>query len=679
MPRALLFLAAGLAAFASLAWAGPREDAIDMMVAAKFHDLDKNGDGVLTEDEVKKPLWFHQIDTDHDGKITMDEARAFFQKLAAAGAGTNLPKFPIPLPSGPETPAENTAAERPQEAPKRLKGAEYKIGTLIPDLTLQDFEGKPVRLSEVAPKQPLVIALVSPSCPVSKRYLPTLAAMQGGPKMLLLSMATVEEEPAMKASLKSAGLKVACVRDPEHRLAQALGATASTDAFLLDGARTLIYRGAIDDQYGLGYSLDAPRHQYLADAVKATAAGHAPVVEATEAPGCLLDLRDAKPADAAAPTYHNRISRLVQNHCQECHRQGGVAPFPLETYEQVSAKAGMIRKMVDRRLMPPWFAAAPAPGTHTPWLNDRSLTEADRNDLLGWIAAGKPEGTAADAPLARQWPGEWEIGTPDAIVQIPKPLEVKATGTMPYIVQAVETGWEEDRWVRGFEVLPTARDVVHHVLVFAQPKGEKLRDGGNFLAAYVPGNNSVVYPDGFGKRIPAGSKLIFQIHYTPNGTATQDQVRVGFLFSKEPPEHQVRVAEVASHRLVIPPNDGNHEENATIPVPQSVMVLGLMPHMHLRGKAFRYVASLPDGTHRTLLEVPKYDFNWQLAYRFAEPLILPAGTTVQATGWFDNSSANPANPDPSASVHWGPQTTDEMMLGYVEYCLLGEPKQLSAR
>jgi peroxiredoxin len=651
-----------------------------MMVAAKFHELDKNGDGVLTADEVDKPGWFKRLDADHDGKITMTEARDFFEKLAAAVPAAGIPKLPIPAATSPES----AAAERPQEAPKRLKGAEYRIGALIPDLELQDLDGKAIRLSELSAKQPLIVAMADPGCPVSKRYLPTLAAMQKaqpatGAKFLLLSAASREDEPALKAALQSTAPEIRCVRDPEHRLALALGAKASTDAFLLDGARTLIYRGAIDDQYGLGYSLDAPRHQYLADALKATLAGHAPVIDATEAPGCLLDLGEAKTADDTAPTYHNRISRLVQNHCQECHRQGGVAPFPLETYTQVSAKAGMIRKMVDRRLMPPWFAAAPAPGTHSPWLNDRSLTDADRADLLSWIAAGKPEGNAAEAPLARQWPGEWEIGTPDAIVQIPKPLEVKATGTMPYIIQTVETGWTEDRWIRGFEVLPTARDVVHHVLVFAQVKGEHLRDGGNFLAAYVPGNNSVVYPDGFGKLLPANSKLIFQIHYTPNGTATQDQVRVGFLFAKEPPQHQVRVAEIANHRLLIPPNDANHDEVATIPVPQSVMVLGLMPHMHLRGKSFRYVATLPDGTQRTLLDVPKYDFNWQLAYRFAEPPILPAGTTVQATGWFDNSSGNPANPDPNAAVHWGPQTYDEMMLGYVEYCLVGEARRLSAR
>lgn len=654
----------------------PAGASLETWVTAKFHELDKNGDGKLTAEEMGNAALFQQIDANHDGVVTLEEARAFF----AHGLPPGLARVVPPATAEPAA----APAERPQEGSKRLSPSECRIGARIPDFALQDLEGTTVRLSEFRQKGPLILAVVSPTCPVSKRYLPTLGALhrEGAAAkvpMLLVSMATAEEEPALRASLQAAGLAVPCVRDPGHALAQALGVSASTDAFVLDVAQTLIYRGAIDDQYGLGYSLETPRHRYLADAVASTLAGRQPEVEATEAPGCLVDLGAAKTV-AGAPTYHNRVSRLLQSHCVECHRQGGVAPFPLETYEQVTAKAGMIRKMVDRRLMPPWFAAAPAAGEHTPWKNDRSLGADERTDLLAWLNAGKPAGDPAEAPLARQWPGEWQIGTPDAIISTPQPLEVKATGTMPYITMLVETGITEDKWVRGLEVLPTARDVVHHILVFAQPKEGRTRDFGNFFAVYVPGNNSVLYPEGFGKLLPANSKLIFQIHYTPNGTATHDQPRVGLLFAKQPPTHVVHVAEIGNHRLNIPPNDDNHPESATIPVPRSVMLLSLMPHMHLRGKSFKYEATLPDGAKRVLLEVPHYDFNWQLAYRFAEPPILPVGTTVQATGWFDNSAANPANPNPNVTVRWGPQTTDEMMLGYVEYCFVdGEPSQLSAR
>ena len=467
------------------------------------------------------------------------------------------------------------------------------------------------------------------------------------------------------------------------------GALSTTDAFVLDARRTLVYRGAIDDQYGLGYSLDAPRQRYLADALAATLAGRAPAIAATQAPGCLLDLAEAQPAARGDLTYHNRVSRLLQSNCIECHRAGGVAPFALETHEQVSAKAGMIRKMVDRGLMPPWFAAPPAKGAHTPWVNDRSLAERDKADLLAWLDAGKPAGNPKDAPLARQWPGEWKIGTPDAVVQIPTPIEVKATGAMPYQNVTVETDLGEDKWVRGFEVQPTAREVVHHVLIFVRERdgavpgkrrmGAEDEASGGFFAAYVPGNNHIIYPDGYAKPLPAGARIKFQIHYTPNGTATRDQVRIGLLFAKQAPEHVVHVAGIADVLLNIPPGATDHPETGSIPVPREVKLLAFMPHMHVRGKAFRYEVVLPDGTTRTLLDVPRYDFNWQLGYRYAEPPTIPAGSKIRATGWFDNSANNPANPDPNKTVRWGPQTYDEMMLGYVEYYVPGERGKVSQR
>ena len=246
---------------------------------------------------------------------------------------------------------------------------------------------------------------------------------------------------------------------------------------------------------------------------------------------------------------------------------------------------------------------------------------------------------------------------------------------MPYQQVTVETGLTEEKWVRGFEVQPTAREVVHHVLIFVQEPGQKRGgddESGGFFAAYVPGNNHIIYPDGFAKHLPAGARLRFQIHYTPNGTATRDQIKLGLLFAKEAPQHIVRIAGIADHRLSIPPGAAHHAETAVIPIPAEVKLLAFMPHMHVRGAAFRYEAVLADGTVRTLLDVPRYDFNWQLSYRYAEPPTLPRGSKIRATAWYDNSTNNPANPDPTKTVRWGPQTFDEMMLGYVEYYLPDE-------
>lgn len=650
-------------------------------IEQRFKQLDKNGDGKLAGEELAQARWLSRLGGSAEG-VTLEQVKSFFSSLA---------KPAPPASSEVAPPAYQPEQASPRQEPKHLKPGDAGIGRMIADAPFTDLDGKPRKLSEFTGGKFTAIALVSPSCPVSKRYLPSLAqfadeAKAKGGALLLVAPLPTETPEQLRAALTAAKLPAPCAFDREGALAATLGATVSTDVLILDAKRTLIYRGALDDQYGLGYSLDAPRHRYASDAIAAVLAARAPAVAATEAPGCALDLAKAA-ATTASVTYHSRVSRILQSNCVECHRSGGVAPFALETLEQVNAKAGMIRKMVERQLMPPWFAAPPAKGEHSPWGNDRSLSERDRADLLAWLSAGKPAGDPADAPLARTWPADWQIGTPDAVFQIPKPIEVKATGTMPYQNVTVQTGLREDKWVSAFEVQPTSRDVVHHVLVFIRGGGGLLGgrqiatddEGGGFFAAYVPGNDHVIYPDGFAKPLPANATLIFQIHYTPSGTATSDQVKLGVRFAKQAPEHVVHVAGISNHRLSIPPGAANHPEAASLTVPREVTLLGFMPHMHVRGKAFRYELVLPGQTPRTLLDVPRYDFNWQLAYRYAEPVTIPAGSEIRITGWYDNSANNPANPDPTKTVRWGPQTTDEMMLGYVEYFLPGAAPKVAQK
>ena len=683
-------LAASTAILLNLpALAAPAPDPIAFL-EQRFRDLDLDKDGKLNAEEAKPvAVWVIGADANKDGFLTMDEIRDSIQdKIVAAIEARRGEK-----PGSAEVKVDETAPpmfepkDSPREGPRLLKAGECGIGTRIGDAALVDLDGKARTLSEFTAKRPAVIALVSTSCPVSKRTLPSLARLEKefaarGVVFVLIAPTSTDSAADLRAALKGAGFSAPCLRDPKNTLLATLGARATTDTFLVDAAQTLVYRGALNDQYGLGYSLDAPSQRYLADAVTATLENRAPAVPATEAPGCLLDLGDAKPATMDV-TYHNRISRVVQANCLECHRAGGLAPFPLETHEQVVAKAGMIKKMVDRGLMPPWFAAAPAAGAHSPWKNDRALAARDKADFLAWLNAGKPEGNALDAPLARTFPSDWVIGQPDAVVQIPNPIAVKAEGTMNYINVTVQTSFGEDRWVRGYEVQPTAREVVHHVLIFVQKPGQGRFEGEEdertgFFAAYVPGNNHIVYPDGFAKLLPANTKVRFQIHYTPNGTATLDQVKLGLIFAKEPPQHIVRVAGIVDHRISIPPGAAHHPETGTIPVPMDVKLLALNPHMHVRGSAFRYEVALPDGTLRTLLEVPHYDFNWQVSCRYAEPPTIPRGSTIRATGWFDNSANNPANPDPTKTVRWGLQTSEEMMIGYVEYYQLDEKPPVPA-
>jgi hypothetical protein len=325
--------------------------------------------------------------------------------------------------------------------------------------------------------------------------------------------------------------------------------------------------------------------------------------------------------------------------------------------------------------MPPWFAASPDDEWASPFSNDCSLSKSEKQDLFAWLDGGMPEGLASDSPLPRTFDSDWQIGKPDHIVQVPQPLSVKATGTMPYQHVTVDTGLGETRYLQAIEVRPTAREVVHHILVFVLPpagknkgaRDEDFDETSGFFAAYAPGYDALVFNRGYGKVLPAGSRLRFQIHYTPNGTATQDQPMLAMRFAESEPEHLVDVHGIAQIRLSIPPHANHHQVVATQVLPQDTTLLAFFPHMHLRGKAFKYEALLPSGETRVLLDIPRYDFNWQLSYRLAEPVRLPKGTTIRATAWYDNSPGNLANPDPNRTVRWGPQTTDEMMIGYVEY------------
>jgi thiol-disulfide isomerase/thioredoxin len=570
-----------------------------------------------------------------------------------------------------------------KEAPRFVKPATVGVGRYVPDATFTDLAGKPGKLSDYKSSKLLVVAATGTSCPLCGKFGPTLAKVEAefagkGVAFLFVNPVPTDTPAACADMAKRLDLKGRYTRD--EMLAATLKLRTTTEVVVLDSARTVQYRGAVDDQYGLGYATDAPTREYLRPALTALLAGNTPEYAATTAPGCELDL----PKVATAPTYHNRISRIVQQNCQECHRSGGVGPFPLDSADDVKSHGGMIRKVLSNGTMPPWFAT---PDDHK-WLNDRALTAADKADLLAWLKLA-PLGDPADAPLPRTFAADgWAIGKPDAVIELSKPAQVKATGTMPYHLATVETKFDEDKWVTAYEVKPTAPAVVHHVLVHVVPQRTvdgiigRLTGGGGprnmalradaederqgYFAAYVPGNASYVLPAGYAKRLPKGAVLRFQIHYTPTGTATEDRTRVAFQFADAPPKYEVRVAGVAQPRISIPPGADNHKEVAKLMVPFDVTLLSFVPHLHVRGKAAKYELTA-DGKTTTLLDVPRYDFNWQLRYELAEPVKVSRGSTLHFTAWYDNSEKNPANPDPTKQVRWGQQTSDEMHIGYVEY------------
>lgn len=644
----------------------------------RFEQLDRDQNDRITPDELPAKGLFRRLDLNGDGAITRTEAGEAVSRLGGQLGGENAATR-----SGDEEVAPPESPVR--QGPRPVRPGEHGVGRMLPEVTFTDLSGKSWQLGDLAREQRVVLAMTSTSCPLSRKYLPTLIDLverhHEGVTWILVNPVASDERDEMTEALRRFPHPVLMVPDSEGRLAQACGALTTTDVIVLDRSRTVVYHGAIDDQYGLGYSREAPRQRYLADALTALQQGRSPQIAATEAPGCTLE-RSTTPTADPPVTYHNQIARILQRHCVECHRPDGVGPFALETYAQAVAHAAMLGQVVERGVMPPWFAAPtpPDPQTglvHSPWANDRSLATRERQQVLDWIAAGTPEGKPSDSPVPREFTGTWQIGTPDAVFELPQPVSIPATGTMPYRHIVVETELPEDRWVQAIEIQPGERSVVHHVLVFVQegadagPGEEVASERGGFWAAYVPGNSAQIFPEGFAKRLPRSARLRFQLHYTPNGTATTDRTRLGVVWAKEPPRHEVRVTGIVNPRISIPPGAERHREEAVLRIPVEAQILGFMPHLHVRGQACRYELTRGQSGTRTLLDVPRYDFNWQLLYRLQEPLTVQSGDVLRFIAWFDNSENNPANPDPTRTVRWGPQTEDEMLLGYVEYFVPG--------
>jgi peroxiredoxin len=554
------------------------------------------------------------------------------------------------------------------------ENAQTPIGKQIDNFTLPDVHGKNHSLSDYDGKV-VVLVFLGTECPLAKIYSPRLRELAGefeSQGVALVGIdANMQDSLAEIASFaRQMEIPFPILKDKNNELADRLGAERTPEVFLLDKSHVIRYRGRIDDQYGFktgaGYVKPKLNERCLADAIGQMLAGREVGHPIIKAEGCLIG-RVAKVEPRGDVTFSNEIARLMQNRCVECHRDGELAPFALTSYDEVVGWAEMIREVVGEGRMPPWFADP----KYGHFANDPRLTDKEKEQLFAWIKNGCPQGDPKELPEPRQFAQGWKIGEPDEIFHMADhPFQVPAEGVVDYQYFTVDPGWTTDKWVSAAESRPGNRQVVHHIIVTAAPKGADPRDvfAGVGLGGYAPGTIPLVCSPGTAVFVPAGSKLVFQLHYTPNGSPQQDNSTIGVRFADAKTVKQsIDDGLLGKINFRIPPGDPNFELKSKYLMDKDALLLDLTPHMHLRGKSFRFEAEYPDGKREVLLDVPNYDFNWQLTYILAEPKLLPKGTFLHGIAHFDNSTDNPANPDSTKTVSYGEQIWDEMMFGFYSF------------
>lgn len=543
------------------------------------------------------------------------------------------------------------------------------IGATVPNFTLKDTHRRPRSLDDYKNAKAFVVVFLDTECPLANLYVPTLVGLHKryadqGVQLIGINSSNQDTFLMVAAHALERELPFPVLKDFDQKVLDSFGAKRTPEVFLLDAKRVIRYHGRIDDQYGIGYRKEKPTRSDLKEAIDELLAGQSITVATTEASGCIIE-RASKPRTGEV-TFTKHVAPLLQKHCQECHRPGEIGPFSLLTYEDAKNRTKRIREALVEQRMPPWYADP----RHGKFLNDRRMTTDERDTLLAWIDQGAPKGDDKDLPPPIQFVQGWKIGEPDKVYTMEKEFTVPASGVLDYQRFTVDPGLKEDVWIQASECRPGNRAVVHHILVYVIAPGQLGpydADGtAHTLAGWAPGDMPAIYPPGIARKVKAGSKLIFEVHYTPNGTEQTDRSSVGVIFAKKPPELVVETNILANLTLRIPPGAANHKGQMVYTFPQDALVLSFMPHMHLRGTSARYIATYPDGKTETLLSVPDYDFNWQSVYRFEKPLHMPKGTKLTWIGHWDNSADNPRNPDPTKEVRWGLQTWDEMQNGWMD-------------
>lgn len=560
--------------------------------------------------------------------------------------------------------------------------AKSSVGRQIDGFSLPDLHGNSKTLDDLADGPLLVVAFLGTECPLAKFYGPRLQEMSEqyadrGVRFVGINSNTQDSLTEIAGYARRHAISFPMLKDLKNEVAELLGATRTPEVFVLDDQRIVRYHGRVDAQFtfGSGVGLAQPNkaRDDLKIALNQLLAGEDVTVPHTPVKGCLIG-RVKAPQPQATVTYAKQISRLVQKHCLQCHRTGQIAPFSMETYDDVAGWGEMIAEVVHERRMPPWHAGDQSTGD---FINDARLTAEERQQFYDWVEQGCPEGDPQDMPEKRTFHEGWFTEEPfDQVIYIAdEAVPVKAAGIEEYRYYEV-AGVDKDRWVEAIECMPGNHAVVHHIILYARPPGGRPIAPGttgidtqhfSWLAGFAPGTRPTDVPSGWARWVPAGYSLVFELHYTPIGTPQTDRSSVGLRFVDAADVKRVLHTSAAiKGEFVIPAHAANFPVTATKNFEHDTTLLALFPHMHVRGKSFQYEFTFPDGHKELMLDVPTYDFNWQNSYTLREPVPIPKGTTLVARARYDNSDANLANPNPNEEVRWGAQSWEEMMIGFYD-------------
>jgi peroxiredoxin len=555
----------------------------------------------------------------------------------------------------------------------------------VDDFALIDHQGGSFKLSRHADASAVVLYVYAAGCPIARQQLGDLADLAkrfDTVKFLLLDASPQDTAASVREEAEQFDIPFPILIDDRQLVAEALDVRRTGEAIVLDPAhRRLVWRGPIDDRMDYGGQREQAQHAWLADALTRLVNQQAVEPNTAEVRGCAVSLPRSKAERAATgaptPTFTQDVAPILHDRCQVCHRPSGIAPWAMTSYEVVRGWAPMMREVIRTRRMPPWHADPWGPAFN----HDLSLTPDQAATLVHWAEEGTPRGDGEDPFVRDGVPDQpdWPLGTPDILLTLPE-RKVPATGQVPYWRPHLALPITEPTWIRAAHVVPGNRKILHHALVFQVDAAHqnKRRDPNDddelsiwqdlLFSAFVPGMEAGdPFPAGTGRLLMPGDELQLTVHYAPDGRKEVDQTRIGLYIAHEPPAAQFRVHAVANQDFRIPPGARAFPVQAEWVAPEPMMLLRVFPHMHLRGDTFTLEVVTPDGARQTVTRLPSYDFNWQRWYELTEPLFVPAGSRVICSGTFDNSAMNPNNPDPSAAVRQGLQTTNEMFVGYVAW------------